>query len=378
MKVMFCLPDFRALGVQRVVAALAQSWPAARAELVICVHEREGELLDTLPPAVRVVALRDLGPEARVPKLRVLLRPFLHARAIAVEKPDAVVSFVPGDNLSLLSLPRKFALAVSENIHVSSQLADYRPAFRLPYRALFPRLYPRADAIICVAEESRDDLVSRWGIPRERTVVFHNPVDLDAVRAGAKSEATFPFSDLAAGPVVVAAGRLDRQKRFDRLLGAVALARKAIPLRLALLGDGPLRPKLEAQARALGIAEQVWFAGFEKNPWRYFARADLFALSSDYEGFPCVLAEAMALGLPIVSTACPSGPREMLDGGSAGLLVEELSEPALARGLVAALQDREGARTRAARGLALVERFAAPAMADRYLALCEQISRARR
>jgi len=377
MKVMFCLPDFRALGVQRVVAALAKSWPA-RAELIICVHERKGELLETLPPSVRVLALRELSPVARVPKLRVLARPLLHARAIALERPDAVVSFVPGDNLSLLALPRKFALAVSENIHVTSQVADYPASFRLPYLALFPRLYPKADAIICVAEESRADLVERWGMPREKTVLIPNPVDLQAVRAGVLEEARFGFADQSAGPIIVGAGRLDWQKRFDRLLGAVAQVRKTVPVRLAILGEGPLRPVLEAQARALGLARQVWFAGFQRNPWRFFARADLFALSSDYEGFPLVLAEAMVAGLPIVSLACPSGPREMLDEGRAGLLVDELSEGALARGLLEALQDREAARARAARALERVEEFAGPAVAERYLVLCERLSRALR
>src|SRR4051794_7105444 len=96
---MFCLPDFAGLGVQRIVAALSKAWP--RGELVLCVHEAKGEL----PPAgVRIVELSKLAPD--VPKLRVLARPLLHWRAIAQEKPDAVVSFVPGDNLSLLALRR--------------------------------------------------------------------------------------------------------------------------------------------------------------------------------------------------------------------------------------------------------------------------------
>src|SRR5437870_5832896 len=115
------------LGVQRVVAALARVWPRDRAELVICVHQDRGPLR---PEGVRIVELA-----AAPPKLRVLVRPLLHWRVLARERPDAVVSFVPGDNLSLLALRQlpgapRFALAVSENIHVSSQLADYPLGFR--------------------------------------------------------------------------------------------------------------------------------------------------------------------------------------------------------------------------------------------------------
>lgn len=370
---MFCLPDFTGMGVQRVVATLAQGWPHERAQLVLCVHERRGELLETLPPEVPVVALEDFG--VNVPKLKVLARPFLHARAIGREKPDAVVSFVPGDNLSLLALPRRFALAVSEHIHVSSQLPDYRLRFRLPYRALFPRWYPRADAVVCIAEQSRDDLVQSFGIPRGKTVVLHNPIDLRAVRAGAAAQASFPFTE--AGPVVIAAGRFDRQKRFDRLLGAIALARRELPVKLALLGDGALRGELERRARELGLERNVWFAGFEKNPWRFMARADVLALSSDYEGFPCVLAEGLALEVPVVATDCPSGPRELLDGGRAGLLVEELAEAPLAAALVLALRDREAAAARARHGLQIAERFGARAVAEQYLALCERLTRER-
>ena len=365
MKVMLCLPDFTALGVQRVVAALANAWPRERARLVLCVHQKRGELLDTLPPGSEIV---ELGFD--LPKLRVLLRPLLHARAIAAHRPDVVVSFVPGDNLSLLSLPRrKFALAVSEHTYVSAQIGDYPLRFRAPYRALFPRLYPRADAIICVAEEAREDLVVNWGMPRGKTVVIHNPIDLAAVRAGALAEGSLPLPR----PIVIAVGRLSKEKRLDRLIGAVALLRKRRPVSLLLVGDGPLRAALEEQARALGVPAH--FAGFEKNPWRLLARADVYALSSDFEGFPCALAEALALGVPAVAVACKSGPRELLDGGRAGLLVEERSEAALAEALDHALGDRAAAAARAERGRAFAETLAARAVAEQYLALCERIRR---
>src|SRR5204863_79110 len=125
-----------------------------------------------------------------------------------------------------------------------------------------------ADAIVCVAEEAREDLVVNFGVPRERSVVIHNPIDLDAVRAGGREPSPLPWD--RSRPVIVAAGRLERQKRFDRLLGAVKRLRE--PARVAILGEGPQRAALEARARELGV--EAWFGGFLANPWAAMARAD--------------------------------------------------------------------------------------------------------
>jgi len=373
---LFCLPDFEPLGVQRVVASLARAWPAQEARLSICVHRRAGPLLETLPREVAIVALDELAPD--VPKLRVLARPLLHLAAIRRLRADVAVGFVPGDNLSLLAaraLGGRFGLIVSEHIHVSSQLRDYPLRFRAPYRALFPRWYPRADAICVVAEESREDLVANFGIPRARTHLIRNPLDLDAVRAGAREPAGHPWFDGGGEPVIVAAGRLERQKRVDLLLRALASLRRSRAARLVVLGDGPLRAELEGLAGALGIAEHVWFAGFVPNPWRYMARARAFALASDYEGFPCALAEAMALGVPAVATDCPSGPREMM--GEAGLLVPVGDGEALAAALRAVLEDGEAAAARARKAQAAAERFEARGVARRYLELIRGVAGAR-
>lgn len=381
MHVLFCLPNFEGLGVQRLVAALTYAWDRERAPLTLCVHARTGALRDQFAADVPVLLLSELAPD--LPKLRVLLRPLAHRRAIDRARPDVVVSFVPGDNLSLLSLRRlglgaDFKLVVSENIHVTSQVPDYPPAFRAAYTALLPRWYPLADAVLCVAEESREDLIAAWGVPRGKTVVIPNPVDLERVRANVGAPIAHRwFATPREVPVLVAAGRLEAQKRFDRLLEAVALVQARTPVRLALLGEGPLRPLLEAQAARLGIAGQVWFAGFQQNPWSYMAQGDLFVLSSDYEGFPLVVVEAMAAGVPVVSTACPSGPREMLQGGALGFLVEQLTAPALAEAILRALGDRAEARRRAELARAAAAAYSAEAVAASYLALCELLMRGR-
>jgi glycosyltransferase involved in cell wall biosynthesis len=375
--VVFCLPDFEGLGVQRVVASLARAWPLAEARLSLLVHQRRGPLLTSLPAGVPLLALSELAPD--VPKLRVLLRPLLHLRALRRLAPDAVVSFVPGDNLSLLAARKldrraRWGLVVSEHIHVSSQVRDYRLRFRAPYLALMPRWYPQADAICCLTEAARDDLVANFHIPLNKTVVVPNPLDLAGARAAAREEAGHPWlaqTPLAQRnlPVIVAAGRLEPQKRIDVLLRALAELQAKLPARLLVLGDGPQRASLESLATALGLAERVSFLGFQSNPFAFLARAQAFALSSDYEGFPMVLAEAMALGVPAVATDCPTGPRELLEGGSGGLLVPCGDPVALAAALHQALTDQAGSARRVQVALRAAEQLDAPAIARRYLAL---------
>jgi glycosyltransferase involved in cell wall biosynthesis len=160
---------------------------------------------------------------------------------------------------------------------------------------------------------------------------------------------------------VISVGNLHAVKNHALLLDAFArLERKSV--RLLIFGDGPLRGQLEQQARQLGIADRVAFPGFAIDPWPYLASADLFVLSSNYEGFPMALAEAMHAGLKIVSTDCDSGPAEMLDGGNYGRLVPCGDANALAAAIDAAL-DEPADPSRIQRRAA---KIAGQAMADRY------------
>ncbi|MEZ5904902.1 MAG: glycosyltransferase [Geminicoccaceae bacterium] len=131
-------------------------------------------------------------------------------------------------------------------------------------------------------------------------------------------------------PFIVAAGRLTPSKDFPNLLEAMALLRRRRDLALVILGEGPERPALDALVQKLGLTADVWLAGFQANPYRFFSRAAVFVLPSRREGLPTVLIEAMACGCPIVSTDSPHGPREILADGRFGHLVPMGEPPALA------------------------------------------------
>jgi glycosyltransferase involved in cell wall biosynthesis len=197
------------------------------------------------------------------------------------------------------------------------------------------------------------ELAQVFRLPPAQVVTIPNPVDLEEVRVLA-SEPVPELEDLGGRPIVLTVGRLSLQKNHILLLRAFRRVRQEVDAALVLVGAGELEGDLRRLAEELGIAPWVRFLGWQPNPFRFMRRADLFVLSSDYEGFGNVLVEAMACGCPVISTDCPYGPVEILGGGRYGILVPVGDEEGLARGMVQVLQDsalrqrlREGGQLRA-------------------------------
>jgi glycosyltransferase involved in cell wall biosynthesis len=229
------------------------------------------------------------------------------------------------------------------------------------------RTYPFADAVVAVSSELADDLSAVAGLPRGLIRTVYNPVVGPELPALAAEPAGHPWLRPGGPPVVLGAGRLVEQKDFPTLLRAFALVRRERPARLVILGEGPAgaREGLAALAAGLGVAADLDLPGFVANPYAYMARAAAFALSSLHEGLPGVLIQALACGCPVVSTDCPSGPREILDGGRYGRLVPVGDHEALARAILACLDDPSGREERVARAAA----FGLERAVDRYLEL---------
>ena len=178
-----------------------------------------------------------------------------------------------------------------------------------------------ADARVAVAS----DLAANMG-GRAPPRVIYNPTDIDHILAKAEKPANVVHGDF-----IVAAGRLIRQKGFDLLIRAFASSKRTAGLKLVILGEGPLREALAAEAARLGVADRVLLPGFQANPWAWFARARLFVLSSRWEGFGNVVAEAMACGAPTLVTDCDFGPREQVEHGVTGWVTRTGEVEALSR-----------------------------------------------
>ncbi len=347
-------------GAEKHLARLLVAFDRRQLRPRLALARRGGSYLGTVPEDVPVTAWFDAG---RSSTLSCLASAPLLARLIATRAPDVVMSVMEIPNLTLLAAAR--LVRRRPRIVLCVQVAP-RPAYRDgllggAVLAGIRRGYHLADRIIALSAGVRDELAELDPRLRAKTVVIPNAIVDDEVRRAR------PVPRGAGGPVVVGCGRLVPQKNFPLLLRAFAEVRRGFPgARLWILGDGPDRGALEALAGELGVAPAVTFQGFVDDPWAFFAAADLFVLSAAFEGFGNVLVEAMACGLPVISTRCPHGPAEIIDDGTSGLLVPVDDPAALAEAMTRVLRN-DTLRARLREGGARRARdFDATAIAARY------------
>lgn len=215
--------------------------------------------------------------------------------------------------------------------------------------------YPWADGFVAVSQGVADDLRRFAQLPEVKVHTIYNPVVTDELLASAARTPEHPWLAPGEPPVILGVGRLVGQKDFATLVRAFALVRRTRSAKLIILGEGDKRPELEALVTELGLSDEVSLPGFVDNPFAYMARADTFVLSSRHEGLPGVLIQAMACGCKVVSTDCPSGPREILNNGSLGALVPVGDAGALAEAIVATLDKKGDEGLKATRGCANVQ-----------------------
>lgn len=202
--------------------------------------------------------------------------------------------------------------------------------------------YPWADKIVAVSDGVAADLARFARLPRSLITTIYNPFDIGGMRIKAEEEPELPWVLPEALPVLLGVGRLTEQKDFTSLIQAFALVRQQRQVRLLILGEGELRNALAAQAKSLGLTpEDFAMPGFVSNPFSYLRRAEVFVLSSRWEGLPGVLIQAMACGAPVVATDCPSGPAEILEDGKWGRLVPVGDVSALANAIAVTLDEEQ-------------------------------------
>ncbi len=326
------LPNLAGGGAERVALNLVREMVADGHRVDLVLLQNSGPLVDQVPDGAHRVDLAARGRLSGVARLAGYIR-----RA----RPEAMLASMSSYNCkawaarALARVPMR--LVVSEHSTLSSEVAQHW------YRRLLPvamrPIYPRCDAVVAVSGGVADDLSEMIGLARERIAVVPNAVVGPEIAVRAAEPADHPWLRDGGEPVVLGVGRLTAQKDFALLLRVFARLRARRPARLVILGEGPDRAALAALAADLGIAEAVDMPGFVDNPYAYMARASVFALSSRWEGLPTVLIEALACGAKIVSTDCPSGPREILEGGRLGRLVPPGEEDAFLAALEAALDD---------------------------------------
>lgn len=329
MKILFLVSSMHAGGAERVAATLSAGW-VERGERVTLVptYTGKGKLFYELDARVRLVWLADRlgrlgrGPFAPLVKLRAL------RRLVRDEQPDVIVSFLT--NVNVMALMAAWGLDVplivcertnpAVSTSASSQLQQLRKW-----------LYPRA-AMVTVQAHASVAAMKALVPGVRRLAVLPNPLPPDLPPARSPSDVTRRR--------LVAMGRFVPSKRYAGLINIFArLAPRFPQWDLAIWGDGPQRSELEAKVAAAGLTDRVLLPGRTAFPWQELLASDLFVLTSEVEGFPNALIEAMALGLPCVSVDCPSGPHEITREGQDAILVPLNDEAALEEALSALMGD---------------------------------------
>jgi glycosyltransferase involved in cell wall biosynthesis len=328
-KIAFLIADLTGGGAERVALSLVEGFVRRGHQVDLLLMRKTGVFLDHLPGEVRVI-------ELRAARIRNVVRPLV--RYLRRERPDALqVSIWPLPIIALVAARLagvRTRVVLSEHCALGMQYGSSR-ATRVSLNLSTRLFYRLADRIICVSKGVATDLQRVSGLSANRTTVVYNPIeqptslfkpDADAVKA-------WPSAKYR----ILSVGTLKAQKNHRLLIEAFAKLGAEVDASLLILGEGPERRQLEDLIARLGLQDRVRLHGFTSDTWSYYAAASLFVLSSDYEGFGNVLVEALAWGLPIVSTDCEAGPSEILRDGEFGTLVDCGSAEALAQAMRPAL-----------------------------------------
>ena len=311
------VPSLEGGGAERVMVSLA-NLVAERHHAVTLITAKtiDGAYTSLVSKSVRIHALRT-GTMWRT------VRPL--AQYLTQEQPDALIATLAEANMVAL-LARRLARVPSRTVirEANTPTLAFLRSPKIKKRItgkLIPKIYPFADAIVAVSTGVLDDLRRLLPSAQDKISLIYNPVLTPDLSTLAQEPLSHPWFQPKERAIVLAAGRLTHEKDHSTLVQAFARVRQKIPARLVILGEGAERANLLKQAHTLGVAEDFDLPGFDPNPFKYMARSDVFVLSSRYEGLPNVLIQAMACGCPVVSTNCPSGPEDILDGGKYGELV---------------------------------------------------------
>jgi glycosyltransferase involved in cell wall biosynthesis len=324
-------------GVERMMVNLGTGLVEAGWPVDLLLVKAQGGHAGAIPSQVRVV---ELGARHSLSSVPALVRYLKRERpAVLLAAKDRMIkAAVVARWLAGVSTPVVGRLGTTVSAALEGRGGLKR---RLWYQGM--RLfYPQTDAIVAVSQGVADDIRHITGLPDTHVRVVPNPVwtpELMRLAREAADHLWLTGPDRASVPVILGVGRLTRQKDFPTLIRAFARLRQQRACRLIILGEGQQRPYLLALAGQLGVLQHLALPGFTANPYAYLSRSRLFVLSSLWEGSPNALTEALALGVPVVSTDCPSGPREILQGGRYGRLVPMGDVESLAQAMAETLEN---------------------------------------
>lgn len=370
-RVCFVLPSLNGGGAERAAVQVLNGLDSSRWQRSMFLFARQGPYLSDVDPNIEVASADSPSRLGQWQALR---------RFVAAERPDLVVAFL--SYFSVLTAARAANVGAKVIFNLQTPMsafltdADYhwrRKWHRATFKAVTRIGYSAVDLVVTTSRGVAQDLTANFGVDPDRIRVLPNPVDLDAVRAAAADGLDATIQARWQSPVIVAAGRLADAKNYPLLIEALAVLRQRIPARLFILGQGDLELQLRSLVTARGLDGAVVFLGFQQNPWKFIARADVFALTSHYEGFGNVLIEAMACGVPVVATAS-AGTRDIVAHGRDGRLVDPHTAAGVAEALAQILADEPTRIRMATAARAAASRFSVPLTVGAYEGMFGEVS----
>jgi len=318
-KIFFIIPNMESGGTERKVTFLLRYFQKKKYDLTLILIEKSGVQLNDVPKDIRIL---DLKKKNRFDFFKVIIR---LGKILKREKPDAVISFAFYANVITLLAKHIFGLkskiVINEESFPKAYLLHGRWGFLK--KKIMGYAYKKADKIICISKGLSQYISSEFKIPPDKIRTIYNPIELERIQDLALEEIRHPYLDKRKQgyKLIISVGRLTFAKRIDILLKAFAKVRKKTKVLLLILGDGPLDKKLKKLRKELNLEDRVDFLGYVNNPYSWMAQADLFVLTSQWEGFGMVIPEAMTCGIPIIFTDCFFGPNEIITHEVNGMLI---------------------------------------------------------
>ncbi|NLK11029.1 MAG: glycosyltransferase [Staphylococcus equorum] len=361
-KIMFFIPYLLGGGAERVVVNLLKGLDKSKFDIKLVVIDEKGPFLNEVPKEVEIIELSTN---------RTLTALFPLARVIRSYEPELLISHLDYANvISVLACKlfnRKTKIFVTEHLNYSASKSSHKLSSSV-LKKLMSITYKYADCIVTVSKGITNDLIKILNYSKysDKFTTVYNPIVLEEEKNSIKEVHWFEENKFK----VLGAGRLTAQKDFPTLIKAFAIVKEELPnARLVIIGEGEERENLEKQIQNLNLSECVSLPGFVDNPHYNMKVADLFVLSSKWEGFGNVIVEAMAEKTAVISTDCPSGPNEIIDNNINGVLCKPGDAESLAKAILSLAKDDQLRNKIALKGYERSQDFKVQKIAKEYESL---------